>query len=120
MSVKGLAPGAPAVESSASGSGGERVVAGGVGGAPVSRGYREEMEHFAYCVRMWKQGSNKKDRAIPRCSGPVAMSDAIISLTSNIAMDTHQRIEFSKNPNWFDYTKKDVPDAENKAEFITA
>src|SRR5262249_32645662 len=49
-------------------------------GEAISRGYREEMEHFAYCVRMWDQGM-KSDRPKPRCEGRVAMADAIIALT---------------------------------------
>ena len=63
-------------------------------GSPVSRGYREEMEDFAYCIKMWEQGATEdkdrpkdaKGRPIPRCHGRVAMADAIIALTANLAM----------------------------------
>jgi predicted dehydrogenase len=81
-------------------------------GGVVSRGYREEMEHFAYCVRMHSQASEDdktKWQHEVRCSGPVAMADAIIALTSNLAMKQRQRIEF--DPRWFDPTSSDVPDA---------
>jgi predicted dehydrogenase len=81
-----------------------------------SRGYREEMEHFAYCVRMWNQGSNKQDRPLPRCHGRVAMADAIIALTSNLAMHRHQRIEF--RPEWFEAERSEVPDPELKPEVV--
>jgi len=81
-------------------------------GAPVSRGYREEMEDFAYCVRLWDQ-ANEKDRRLTRCPGPVAMADAIIALTSNLAMKHQKRIEF-KNA-WFDPASNEVPDGEMKA-----
>ncbi|HLJ95352.1 MAG TPA: Gfo/Idh/MocA family oxidoreductase [Gemmataceae bacterium] len=83
---------------------------------PPSRGYREEMEHFAYCIRMWHEGNNKKDRPLPRCHGRVAMADAIIALTSNLAMRRHQRIEFK--PEWFDAGSAEVPDPEMKPEVL--
>jgi predicted dehydrogenase len=82
---------------------------------PPSRGYREEMEDFAYCVRMWNQ-ANKKERRLPRCHGRVAMADAIIALTANVAMRKHQRIEFDSR--WFDPASKEVPDADMKPEII--
>src|SRR5262245_22916633 len=83
---------------------------------PISRGYREEMEHFAYCIRMWDQGKDKKDRPLPRCHGRVAMADAIIALTANQAMKRHQRIEFG--PKWFDAATPDVPDKDMKVEIV--
>jgi predicted dehydrogenase len=84
-----------------------------LGGGPPSRGYREEMEDFAYCIRMWNQ-ADKKDRRLPRCHGRVAMADAIIALTSNVAMRKRQRIEF--DPRWFDPASREVPDADMKPE----
>jgi predicted dehydrogenase len=81
-----------------------------LGGGPISRGYREEMEDFAYSIRMWNEGQDKKDRHLPRCHGRVAMADAIIALTSNLAMNRHQRIEFK--PEWFDAKSDAVPDPE--------
>jgi predicted dehydrogenase len=80
-------------------------------GEKISRGYREEMEHFAYCVRMWNQGM-EKDRPLPRCHGRVAMADAIIALTANRAMQEGRRIVFE--PEWFDAASPRVPD-EQKA-----
>ena len=94
------------------------VAQAALGPAPVSRGYREELEDFAYCVRMWDQGKSKTDRRLPRCHGRVAMADAIIALTSNLAMSRHQRIEFRRE--WFDATNPAVPDAEMKPEHILA
>ncbi len=78
-----------------------------LGDGKPSRGYREEMEHFAYCVRMWNQGM-EKDRPLPRCHGRVAMADAIIALTANLAMKKGQRIAFQ--PAWFDAGSPNVPD----------
>jgi len=76
------------------------------------------MEHFAYCIKMWNEGSSKQDRLMPRCHGRVAMADAIIALTSNLAMNRHQRIEFQEK--WFDATSPEVPDPEMKPKVITA
>jgi predicted dehydrogenase len=92
-----------------------------LGPVPVSRGYREEMEHFAYCIRMHEKADGKDEketwRHTPRCHGRVAMADAIIALTSNLAMKRHQRIEFQ--PEWFEAENSGVPDAENKPEIIS-
>ena len=78
-----------------------------------SRGYREEMEHLAYCIRMLDQGM-EADRATlkPRCDGRAAMADAIIALTANQAMKRRQRIDFL--PAWFDNIAENssVPDAD--------
>jgi hypothetical protein len=84
-------------------------------GAPVSPGYREEMEDFAYCVRMWDQAGGA-DRRLPRCHGRVALADAVIALAANRAMRTHQRIEFRSE--WFDEKSTEVPDADMAPEEI--
>ncbi len=91
---------------------------GGSPGAVVSRGYREEMEDFAFCVRHWdanvgyaKDGDKYKQR-LPKCHGEVAMVDAIIALTANQAMGGRQRIEFKGD--WFDAKSAAVPDADTK------
>lgn len=47
---------------------------------PVSRGYREEIEHWAYCIR----NPDKENR--PRCYPEVAMGDAVIALGTNVAL----------------------------------
>src|SRR5262249_1302523 len=86
-----------------------------LGSGPPSRGYREEMEHFAYCIKMWNQ-SDKKNRPLPHCHGRGAMADAIIALTSNLAMRKRQRIEFQ--PDWFQAESAAVPDAEMKPEAV--
>jgi predicted dehydrogenase len=84
-----------------------------LGSGPPSRGYREEMEHFAYCIRMWNEGSSRDDRPKPRCDGKAAMADAIMALTANLAMKQRQRIVFDEK--WFDPTAAEVPDAHMKA-----
>ncbi|MFO0969629.1 MAG: Gfo/Idh/MocA family oxidoreductase [Gemmataceae bacterium] len=87
--------GPPAVDRAAAETG-----AASLGHAPPSRGYREEMEHLAYCIRMRGEGM-ARDRADlkPRCDGQAAMADAILALAANAAMRTGQRIEFRDD--WF-------------------
>ena len=100
-------------------------------GAPVwdsaVRGYRTEMEHFAYCLRMWQEKKQQvsyeteKDSAghsklkysdiIPRCHGEVAMADAIIALTANMAMAKKERIAFEEA--WFDPASSEVPETKH-------
>jgi predicted dehydrogenase len=84
------------------------------GWGSLSRGYREEMEHFAFCVRtqqkaklpgaeLYKKGADGKfvhAGMLPRCHGEIAMADAVLALTANLAMDNKTRIEFK--PEWFD------------------
>lgn len=116
MSVSTAGGGKPAVDGSGSPSA-QQLATGqkSLGDGPVSRGYREEMEDFAYCIKRW--GEEPKDkRRQPRCHGKVAMADAIVALTSNLAMKHQKRIEFK--PEWFDPKNAAVPDAEMKPEII--
>jgi predicted dehydrogenase len=76
-----------------------------------SRGYREELEHFAYCIRNNTSGSPydvDDPMLVPRCRGEVALADAVIALTSNLAMRKNQRIEFKSD--WFEYSSDATPD----------
>jgi len=79
----------------------------------VSRGYTEEMEHFAYCVRTSNFKSPKEGGL--RCPGTVAMGDAIMALTANLAMKHKKRIVFK--PEWFDPDNDAVP--ENDKDIIS-
>lgn len=99
-------------------SGAAGVVGGGWGA--VSRGYREEIEHFAYCVRMAKEGMST-DRPRVRCDGPAAMVDAIMALVANRAMEKQERIEFTtvEARKWFDWENDGVPDKDKVAEIVT-
>jgi predicted dehydrogenase len=105
---------------------------GGGGGAAISkapgasawdsavRGYRTEMEHFAYCLRIWQElkrpvsyekddkGHLKYEDIIPHCHGEVAMADAILALTANMAMAKKERILFDEA--WFDPNSEAVPE----------
>jgi len=86
-------------------------------GQTVSRGYREEMEHLAYCIRMRDQGmAADRDQFKPRCDGRSAMADAVVALTANQAMKRRERIEFRRE--WFELNAdasrdaQEVPDAD--------
>lgn len=74
--------------------------------APVSKGYAEELEHWAWCIRHPDPANQ------PRCPPKVAMADAIIALTTNLAVRTGEPISFKKE--WFDATKDDTPEKDLK------
>jgi predicted dehydrogenase len=76
-----------------------------LGDGPVSRGYTEEMEHFAWCIRNFDFEQNK-----PKCHPKVALADAVIALTTNIAIRENRRVEFK--PEWFDIGSDDTPEGE--------
>ena len=101
--------GGPSLDTQSSGP--ARKAAGGAGGGPVSRGYAEELEHWAWCIRH-PAPENK-----PRCHPRVAMADAIIALTTNLAVRTGQPIRFK--PEWFDPAKDDTPEKDLKIEQMT-
>lgn len=101
----------PVVVTSPSLAGSTAAVAANVSSYAPSRGYREELEHFAYCVRNNTSGSLYEvndPKLLPRCHGEVALADAVIALTANLAMRQNQRIEY--DPAWFDFAKDDTPD----------
>ena len=99
--------GAPTLDTTESGGGGGPAAAGkpGADGAPPSRGYTEEMEHWAWCIR------NPSPENQPRCKPEVAIADAVIALVSNIALanpETQARINFK--PEWFDIASDETPE----------
>jgi hypothetical protein len=123
VTVTGAGGGKPAMEATSTWGGGGGAAISKAPGASAwdsaVRGYRTEMEHFAYCVRKWQEmkqpvsyeknsdGHLKYEEIIPRCHGEVAMADAILALTSNMAMAKKERIVFEDA--WFDPTKADAP-----------
>ncbi|MFO0424220.1 MAG: Gfo/Idh/MocA family protein [Planctomycetia bacterium] len=97
--------GAPTLDTTESGGGGYAAGGGGAAAAPPSRGYTEEMEHWAWCIR------NPSPENQPRCKPEVAIADAVIALVSNIALanpTTQSRIEFK--PEWFDIGSDETPE----------
>jgi len=73
-------------------------------GTDISRGYTEQIEHWAWCIRN-PDAENK-----PHCHPKVALADAVIALTSNLAASEGKQIEF--NPAWFDPASDETPDGE--------
>ncbi|MBN2216418.1 MAG: Gfo/Idh/MocA family oxidoreductase [Pirellulales bacterium] len=69
----------------------------------ISRGYTEEIEHWAWCIR------NPAPENKPHCHPRVALADAVIALTTNLAAREGRRIEF--RPEWFDPASDETPDA---------
>jgi predicted dehydrogenase len=98
--------GTPTLDTTESGGGGYAASGpGGAAAAPPSRGYTEEMEHWAWCIR------NPSPENQPRCKPDVAIADAVIALVSNIALanpTTQSRIEFK--PEWFDIASDETPE----------
>jgi predicted dehydrogenase len=80
----------------------------------VSKGYKEEMEHFAWCVRNLDEAALKEKKwdyeNNPRCHPKVAMADAVIALTSNISIRENRRIDFKKE--WFDIDSDETPEGD--------
>jgi predicted dehydrogenase len=76
----------------------------------VSRGYTEEMEHFAYCIRTKNFGPMSSGGL--RCPGEQGMKDAIMALTSNLAMKHKKRIVFKDE--WFDPESDAVPETDKE------
>jgi hypothetical protein len=73
----------------------------------VSRGYTEEMEHFAFCIRNF--GNNPAEAPL-RCPGKQGMKDAIMALSSNLAMKHRKRIVFKDE--WFNPDSDLVPETD--------
>ena len=82
-------------------------------GEAVSRGYTEEIEHWAWCIR------NPDPENRPRCSPEVAVADAVIALTAKVAIENGKNgkggyIEFQDD--WFDIASDATPDGSSIAE----
>ena len=98
--------GAPTLDTTESGGGGGKAAAAGPGGdgAPPSRGYTEEMEHWAWCIR------NPAPENQPRCKPEVAIADAVIALVSNIALGDPAKARIDFKPEWFDISSDETPE----------
>ena len=79
-SVKVKQAGGKATLDTTESGGGEAAAIAKVAEGPVSRGYREEIEHWAWCIR---NRGDKDAPNLPRCYPKVALADAVIALTSN-------------------------------------
>jgi predicted dehydrogenase len=72
----------------------------------AERGYVEELEHWAWCIR------NPAPENRPLCHAEVALKDAVIALTANQAARRGQRIKFQDA--WFDPDNTAVPPGDEK------
>jgi predicted dehydrogenase len=107
VTVASKKDGATVLETTETKSGPALAAAAGGGDAPPSRGYTEEMEHWAWCIR------NPAPENQPRCKPEVALADAVIALVSNIALanpTSQPRIEFK--PEWFDIASDATPEGD--------
>ncbi len=68
----------------------------------AERGYAEELEHWAWCIR------NPAPENLPRCPPTVALGDAIIALTANLSAREGRRIDFKEE--WFDPESDETPE----------
>ena len=74
----------------------------------MSRGYREQIEHWAWCIRQNDPGVK------PRCDSEIALADAVLALTTRLAIEKsklprdHGFMQF--NPDWFDIDNDAVPE----------
>lgn len=74
---------------------------------PVSRGYTEQIEHWAWCIR------NKAPENQPRCKPEVALGDAVIALGTNVAVAKKKKGEpgfLQFDENWYDLNHDATPD----------
>ncbi len=78
----------------------QTAVAGAV--RQVSRGYAEELEHWAWCIQ------NPDPENQPRCHPKVALADAVTALVTNIAARRRRPIEFEEA--WFDPDRDETPE----------
>lgn len=99
--------GGPSMDTQASG---EMAAVAKAAEGPVSRGYTEEIEHWAWCIR---NGDGKDAAVQPRCKPEVALGDAVIALTTNVALKKAAKGEggFVKfEDDWYDLNKDATPD----------
>ena len=98
--------GGPTMDTQASG-GPAAALAKTASDGPISKGYTEEIEHWAWCIR------NKSKENQPRCKAEVAMGDAIIALTTNVAIRKSMKgepgyVKFEED--WYDLESDKTPD----------
>jgi len=72
------------------------------------RGYQEQIEHWAYCIRENPEADPEQE--MPRCYPEVALADAVVSLATNIAARLGRTVEFDRA--WFDPKSDATPEAQ--------
>ncbi|MGD9125962.1 MAG: Gfo/Idh/MocA family oxidoreductase [Planctomycetia bacterium] len=80
-------------------------------GDDISRGYTEEIEHWAWCIKNSDPTDESEGPGRPHCHPEVALDDAVIALTTNIAARENRRISFEgENANWFKIESDATPE----------
>lgn len=103
--VEKKASGASALDTQASAPA-QKAVAKDGGPSNVSRGYQEEIEHWAWCVR--ENPNNRNPELQPRCKPRIALGDAVIALVTNIASEQGKSVDFKES--WFDPDNDETPE----------
>ncbi|MFZ1932864.1 MAG: Gfo/Idh/MocA family oxidoreductase [Thermoguttaceae bacterium] len=93
--------GSPALEVAAGGDP-ESAAIGLLGTLPADRGYTEELEHWAWCIR------HRSPENLPHCHPKIALGDAVIALVSNMAARRGARVDFKKE--WFEIDNDATPE----------
>lgn len=104
--------GGPTLDTQASGKGPSLAKAAATTG-PVSRGYTEEIEHFAWCIR------NPAPENQPRCNPKVALGDAVIALATNVAIDNANKGKggyLAFDEAWYEVDNDATPDGSSVKE----
>jgi predicted dehydrogenase len=70
--------------------------------ADLNLGFRQEIEHWTWCIR------NRAAENNPRCHPAVALYDAVIAHAANISAREGRPVEFK--PEWFDIDKDQTPE----------
>ena len=97
--------GKPAMDTYETG-GGAAVAKAAGGGGPVSRGYREEIEHWAWCIR------NPAPKTSPIARRLWPSGDAVIALTAIRRSKSKPGSNSSRN--WFDPASDETPTAASR------
>jgi len=108
---KAASSGGPTLNTTESGGGPASAVGKkALDAGPISRGYTEEIEHWAWCIR------NPSPENLPKCHPPVALADAVIALVSNIAIAEKKPIDF--DPRWFNIDDDATPENVSPADSV--
>lgn len=105
------------LDTQASGASSASAVAKAASDGPVSRGYTEEIEHWAWCIR------NRSEENKPRCYPEVAMADAVIALTTNVAINKSIAGEggyIRFKDEWFERDSNETPDGSDVEKEMSA
>lgn len=85
----------------------ESAAVGRLAAEDAGRGYRQLLEHWAWCIRQ-NPAAEGPPKPRPRCRPEVALAEAVITLSANLAAERQDRLAFQ--PKWFDPNDNATPD----------